>query len=432
MGGAPDLIGGYEIITTAGSEPLLAFPRGRHHALRVRPPRVTVCVPLHQGSRFLDRAVESVMGQSFQDVALMIIDDGSRDDGFAMACRFADRHEHVLAFQNPRNLGRAATFNRCLAVAVGEYVKLLPATDYLLPAFLQTLVDVMDADPDLVLARSSVATLEHGQITDVPYFSSSRALTGTSALIHALTGNNLAAGPGAQLMRRAAIEGYHLRFRDDLGWGASLELSMRLLGRGDFAYERQPLYVRDEEARRGLRPDAADVFSDECEARLSALRDLPTDLVHGLGPSALVRTVERITALYHEAARGQRADETEPGALERTYGRTLEELLLHLRRATGAPEGDVPRTGDVARPALANLMAQADADTQAQRYQAAEVPIRRILASQPWNLDALNGLGVLRYHQADLAGARKYLSSVLEFDPANPLARENLDLLSGA
>jgi hypothetical protein len=414
----PDLLGASEIVDVGG-EPLLAFPRGRHAALRARPPRVSVGVPCSGEARALEATLASLAAQTLDDVAIAIVDDASRGEGFLVGCRFADAHPRAVVYQHPRPVGSVATWNRCLDVAVGEHTKLLPSGERLAPGFLACLVGLLDADPDLALVRTATAD-------DAP-FDSSRALTGAAALIHALTGADLAGAVGAQLVRRAVVEGYHLRFRPELGASASFEWALRLLARGDFAYVADALWSpapgSDEPAR-----GPVEQFVAACEARLSALRDLPA----ALEPVALVRTLERVTALYHGARQALEGDDgaADARALDGRYARVLDELTLQLHRAAGDATDAADARRSRERPALAHLLAQADEDTRAHRYQAAEVPIRRILAAEPWNVEALNGLGVLRYHQADLAGARKYLASVLDLDPANPLARENLALLA--
>lgn len=419
---ATKLVGASEIVEIAG-RPLLAFPRGRHAALRARTPRATVCVPCCGDASGIAETLASLRAQTFDDFGVVIVDDASRGDTFALACGVADAHPRAVAYQHPRAIGRIETWNRCLDLAVGEYTKLLPPGERLHPDFLRRLVAMLDVDPDVALARAATTA-------DAPFASTSE-LTGAIALVHALTGEDPTGPVGAQLVRRAVVEGSRLRFRPELGPAAAFEWSLRLLARGDFAYDGEALCERP--VADPPRPPI-DGFCEAAEARLSALRDLPA----ALEPVVVVKTIERVAALHREARRALEAGDgaADPRALDRRYAAVLEELALQLRRAADAPGGRATRADEGARarldarPALAHLLAQADADTRAHRYQAAEVPIRRILAADPWNLEALNDLGVLRYHQADLVGARKYLASVLALDPGNPLARENLALLA--
>ena len=53
-------------------------------------PRVTVIMPAYNHARFIGQAVSSVLGQSFEDLELLVVDDGSRDDTPQMLATFSD------------------------------------------------------------------------------------------------------------------------------------------------------------------------------------------------------------------------------------------------------------------------------------------------------------------------------------------------------
>ncbi len=94
-------------------------------------PKVSVCIDSFNYGRFLPEAIESVLGQSFQDFEVIISDDCSTDDSFAIAQRYAERDDRIRAMQNAHNLGMVKNRNAGLALARGEYVKTLHADDFL-------------------------------------------------------------------------------------------------------------------------------------------------------------------------------------------------------------------------------------------------------------------------------------------------------------
>jgi len=53
--------------------------------MRLPLPKVSVLMPVHNGSRFLRQAIDSVLAQSFRDLELLVVDDGSTDDSVAIA-----------------------------------------------------------------------------------------------------------------------------------------------------------------------------------------------------------------------------------------------------------------------------------------------------------------------------------------------------------
>src|SRR5207237_10692464 len=92
-----------------------------------KPPKVSVCLDSFNYGRFLPEAIESVLGQSFQDFEIIISDDCSTDDSFEIARRYAAQDKRSKALRNPRNLGMVKNRNVCLARARGDDVQRLHA-----------------------------------------------------------------------------------------------------------------------------------------------------------------------------------------------------------------------------------------------------------------------------------------------------------------
>jgi len=103
--------------------------------------RVSVIVPLYNKERYVCRALDSIAAQSFGDFEVIVVDDGSTDEGAALAANYPDRRFRVL---HQPNAGPGAARNRGLAEAVGEYATFLDADDEWLPDFLQTAVRSLD------------------------------------------------------------------------------------------------------------------------------------------------------------------------------------------------------------------------------------------------------------------------------------------------
>ena len=95
-------------------------------------PQVSVCIDSFNYGRFLPAAIESVLSQTFTDFELLVVDDCSTDDSFAIAQRYAAGDRRIVARRHERNLGMVRNRNACLALARGDYVKFLHADDFLI------------------------------------------------------------------------------------------------------------------------------------------------------------------------------------------------------------------------------------------------------------------------------------------------------------
>jgi glycosyltransferase involved in cell wall biosynthesis len=94
-------------------------PRSMSHQ-----PRVSVCVPSYNHARYLPDTIESVLGQTYRDFEVVVVDDGSTDDSLAIAESYAARHpDRVRVFTHPgrRNLGISETVNLAARLSRGEF-----------------------------------------------------------------------------------------------------------------------------------------------------------------------------------------------------------------------------------------------------------------------------------------------------------------------
>lgn len=110
-------------------------------------PRVSVIMPFLNAQAHLAEAVESVIGQTFTDWELLLVDDGSSDDSPRIARDFAGRDARIrLLPPDPARRGAAAARNRGIAAARGDYVAFLDADDLYKPGKLAHDVAALDAD----------------------------------------------------------------------------------------------------------------------------------------------------------------------------------------------------------------------------------------------------------------------------------------------
>jgi glycosyltransferase involved in cell wall biosynthesis len=112
----------------------------------MKTPLVSVVMSFLNAQRFMREGIESVFEQSFEDWELLLVDDGSRDAGTAIALQYAkDYPESVRYFQhkNHTNLGLSASRNVGIANAKGEYIAVLDADDLWLPHKLEQQVEIL-------------------------------------------------------------------------------------------------------------------------------------------------------------------------------------------------------------------------------------------------------------------------------------------------
>ncbi|QDH20788.1 glycosyltransferase [Saccharibacillus brassicae] len=88
--------------------------------------KISVVIPLYNHEQFIEEAINSVLNQTYQNLELIIIDDGSKDRSLNIAQSFNDPRLQVIAQENK---GAHNTINRGLELATGEYLTILNSDD---------------------------------------------------------------------------------------------------------------------------------------------------------------------------------------------------------------------------------------------------------------------------------------------------------------
>lgn len=117
-------------------------------------PLVSVVLPVYNGADTLGLAIDDILGQSFGDFELIVLDDGSRDDPAAVV---AARPDPRIRFVSHPNRGLAATLNRGIELARGSLIARQDHDDRSLPLRLEKQVALFAADPTLTVAGTHAA-----------------------------------------------------------------------------------------------------------------------------------------------------------------------------------------------------------------------------------------------------------------------------------
>ena len=109
------------------------------------PFRISVIMPCYNAAAFVEEAVSSVMNQSYADVELIVVDDGSRDGSVRILQQLSGRHSPRLQLLYQNHMGPYPARNRGLQHAKGGRIAFLDADDYWTPDCLEKLANELDA-----------------------------------------------------------------------------------------------------------------------------------------------------------------------------------------------------------------------------------------------------------------------------------------------
>ncbi len=115
-------------------------------------PQVSVILPNYNYAHYLDLRIQSILNQTFTDLELIIVDDGSSDNSLEIISKYS-ADPRVRVIPEPVNSGSPyITWNKGVALARGEYVWIAEADDLSSPYFLSALLKVLEQDSSIVLA----------------------------------------------------------------------------------------------------------------------------------------------------------------------------------------------------------------------------------------------------------------------------------------
>lgn len=202
-------------------------------------PLVTVAIPVFRGAQYIRSAIDSVLSQSFGDYELLVVDNGSDDGTVDIVRSYSD--PRIVLVCNEKNIGAEGNWNKCLMLARGHYIKILPHDDTLERDCLKSQVEVLDADQ---LKQLSLVFCSRKIINDKGKVLAKRRVRGlVTGVISARNlirlcvrrGTNLVGEPGAVLFRSSAarISG---NFDGRISYVIDLDYWVRLLNHGDAYY----------------------------------------------------------------------------------------------------------------------------------------------------------------------------------------------------
>ena len=110
-------------------------------------PKFSVIIPLYNKAPYVAKAIASVLSQTFTDYELVIMDDGGRDDSFAIAQKAIEGHEHCFLHKQ-ENAGVSMARNNAVALSNGDYLCFLDADDWWEPTFLEEMSKLVEEFPD--------------------------------------------------------------------------------------------------------------------------------------------------------------------------------------------------------------------------------------------------------------------------------------------
>lgn len=121
-------------------------------------PTISVIVPVYKAEAYLHRCVESIRNQTFYDLEIILVDDGSPDNCGAICDEYAKIDSRIKVIHK-ENGGASTARNRGLEIATGEYIGFVDSDDYIHPQMYQLLYYYMKKDGSDIVSQQKVPSV---------------------------------------------------------------------------------------------------------------------------------------------------------------------------------------------------------------------------------------------------------------------------------
>jgi glycosyltransferase involved in cell wall biosynthesis len=122
-------------------------------------PPVSVLMPVHNGARYVRKAIESVLTQTHDNFEFLVVDDGSTDETPNILASYQQRDDRVRVVRHV-NRGQPASLNRGLELATHEWVAIIDHDDICLPHRLERQLQLIARHPDVRVVGAHVIQID--------------------------------------------------------------------------------------------------------------------------------------------------------------------------------------------------------------------------------------------------------------------------------
>ncbi|MAC84745.1 MAG: glycosyl transferase [Arcobacter sp.] len=188
-------------------------------------PLVSVIMPVFNGEKYLEEAINSIIEQTYKNIELIILDDGSTDNSINVINKMKNKSTKINYKPNEKNIGVSATRNRGMKIAKGKYIAFMDADDISPLYRIEKQVEFLENNKDYGLAGG-----HYESFTNYGFFTKRKLRKLSSSFEHIkaniLFSNSIACS--SVMLRKKLIHEHNLFFNESLRMAEDLDLWRRI------------------------------------------------------------------------------------------------------------------------------------------------------------------------------------------------------------
>lgn len=114
--------------------------------------KISIVIPMYNSENYIERSIYSALNQSYKDIEIIVVDDGSTDNSYEVALNLEKQYSQIKLFKFDNNQGMASAFNKGVKEATGEFITFLASDDSLIVGAIEMMYDAqVRYNADLVI-----------------------------------------------------------------------------------------------------------------------------------------------------------------------------------------------------------------------------------------------------------------------------------------
>lgn len=188
--------------------------------------KYSVIIPVYNAEKTIKRCLDSLIGQNFENIEILLVNDGSIDRSGNICREYAKRYGFVRYFEK-KNGGVSSARNLGLDYAEGEYILFVDSDDWVSNSYFKTIDTLLTEDDyDYVIFSHYIVSDSISKEVRLPYRSSDNTAKVMSYISEAMCRKYINS-PWAKVYRRKIIKEYNLRFNGEISIGEDRAFNLR-------------------------------------------------------------------------------------------------------------------------------------------------------------------------------------------------------------
>lgn len=125
---------------------------------------ISIIMPVYNAEKYLNRSIESIMNQTYNNIEIILVNDGSTDNSLEICTNYQEKDNRIKLI-NQENKGVSFARNKGIDESTGDYIMFIDSDDYIEKNMIEDMVEkIIEDDIDLIISGIKMSYIKNGQV----------------------------------------------------------------------------------------------------------------------------------------------------------------------------------------------------------------------------------------------------------------------------